>query len=104
MSLTSPPITLRCAVARDDSELSRLAALDSAAPLAPPVLVADLEGQLLAAISLADGAVVANPFQPTVALVELLRARERQLRGGPFQHRPRPRLRAWMRRRVAAIG
>ena len=93
MSTTSSPITLRCADARDRPALARLAALDSASPPAPPVLVADLEGQLLAAISLADGAVLANPFRPTAALVELLQARERQLRTGSFSGRVRPRVR-----------
>jgi hypothetical protein len=87
-------VTLRCAEVRDGPALARLAELDSAAPPAPPVLVADLEGELLAAISLADGAVVANPFQPTAALVELLLARERQLRtGGRLRARARRRIR-----------
>jgi hypothetical protein len=94
-------VTLRCAEARDGPALARLAQLDSASPLAAPVLVADLEGELLAAISLADGAVVANPFQPTAALVELLRARERQLRSGGWL---RSRARRRIRRRLPAIG
>jgi hypothetical protein len=93
-------VTLRCAEPRDDGALTRLAALDSALPLAAPVLVADLDGELLAAISLADGAAIADPFKPTAALVELLRAREGQLRAS---RRPR-RVPAWVRRRVPAIG
>ena len=96
-------VTLRCAEAHDDAALNRLAALDSARPPAPPVLVADLESRLLAAISLADGSVIADPFHPTAALVELLRARERQLRSGGRPALSR-RVRAWVQRRVPAIG
>jgi hypothetical protein len=93
-------VTLRCTEACDEAALERLAALDSARALTAPVLVAELDGDLLAAISLADGAAIADPFKPTAALVELLRARERQLRA-----RARPRsIRAWVRRRVPAIG
>jgi hypothetical protein len=98
----APAVTLRCAAAGDADALAFLAALDSSSPPRPPVLVANLDGRLLAAISLADGAVVADPFEPTAALVELLRARERQLRNGSWRrHR---RVRAWVRSRVPALG
>jgi hypothetical protein len=70
--------------------------------LQPPVLVADLDGRLLAAISLVDRCVVADPFEPTAALVELLQARERQLRGSSRPRRRR--MRAWVRRRVPVLG
>jgi hypothetical protein len=97
------PITLRCGEPRDEAALARLAALDSARPPARPVLLAERDGVLLAAISLADGFVVADPFKPTAALVELLRMRERQLRAPA-----RPRRRRWLparaRRRVPATG
>jgi hypothetical protein len=73
------PVTLRFAFPDDEYALARLAALDSSLPPTPPVLLVENGGQLRAALSLADGAVVADPFQPTVALVELLRARARQL-------------------------
>jgi len=96
-------VTLRCAEPRDGAALARLAELDSAPAPAPPVLLADVDGELLAAISLADGATVANPFRATAALVELLRARERQLRAGAPGRRRRG-VRAWVRRRVPAIG
>jgi len=93
-------VTLRCAEAADAAALKRLAQLDSSPPLSGPVLVADRDGELLAAIALDDGRVIADPFRPTAALVELLRARERQLRT-PSRARRR---RAWVRRRVAATG
>ena len=72
-------VTLRFAFPDDAGALARLAALDSSEPPAAPVLVGEVGGQLLAAMSLSDGAVIADPFFPTVTLVELLRARARQL-------------------------
>ena len=97
-------VTLRCARPDDAAALARLAALDSALPLTAPVLLAQVDGRRpLAAISLADGAVIADPFAPTAALVELLRTRERQLAGGPAAPRRR-RARGWVRRRVPALG
>jgi len=67
-------LTLRFAFPDDEAALARLAALDSSEAPAMPVLLGEVGGQLRAALSLADGAVVADPFHPTVALVELLRA------------------------------
>ena len=49
---------------------SCLAMLDSARPLAGAVLVAESDGLVLAAISLKDGRVVADPFFPTADLVD----------------------------------
>jgi hypothetical protein len=98
----APAITLRCADPDEADALAFLAALERSSPPRPPTLVADLDGRLLAAISLADGAVVADPFEPTTALVELLRARARQLRSGSRPRRRR--VRAWVRRRVSALA
>ena len=53
----------------------RLAYLDSHRPLSGDVLVALVEGEPLAAISLADGTVVADPFRHTAVAVELLQLR-----------------------------
>ncbi|HEY2161947.1 MAG TPA: hypothetical protein VGH24_11620 [Solirubrobacteraceae bacterium] len=73
------PVTLRFAFPDDTDALARLATLDSSVPPAMPVLLAEAGGELRAALSLADGAVVADPFHPSVALVDLLRARASQL-------------------------
>jgi hypothetical protein len=73
---TPPPldgVLLRTARADDDADLARLAALDSARPLAGPALVAEENGAMVAALCLSTGRVVANPFVPTLHLVELLR-------------------------------
>lgn len=85
-------VLLRFAFPDDALALARLAALDSAPPLAAPVLLAEIGGQLRAALSLADGGVIADPFHPTTDLVDLLRARARQL-DGPGRNSPR-----WLRR------
>jgi len=60
--------------------LHDLAELDSCAPLEGPALVAVVEGAIWAALGLDDDRVVADPFLPTTAAVELLRVRVRQLR------------------------
>ena len=73
------PLTLRYAFPDDAAAVARLAALDSAEPPAAPLLLAEVEGELLAAISLPDGAVIADPFHRTRELVDLLRARAAQL-------------------------
>ena len=74
-------VTLRFAFPDDHDAIARLASLDSAVPPPPPVLVAEVSGSLRAALSLADGAVIADPFHPNRALIELLHARARQLSG-----------------------
>jgi hypothetical protein len=75
MSTTTESVTIRRAGADDRVALSLLAMLDSAPRLRGPVLIAESEGLVLAAISLEDGRVVADPFFPTADLVALLRAR-----------------------------
>ncbi len=72
-------IRIRYARAGDGAALRRLAALDSRPIPAPPVLVAEVEGELRAAISLVDLALVADPFQRTAELAELLRRRSKPL-------------------------
>ncbi len=74
-------VTLRFAVVDDAPDLFRLAQLDSAQPLAEPILIAVVSGQLRVALSLDDGRVVADPFVLSAGIVELLRARARQLTG-----------------------
>jgi hypothetical protein len=71
------PVLVRPARPADASDLARLAALDSAAPLTGDVVLAVSEGEVAAAMSLDTGAVVADPFVPTTQLVELLRTTAR---------------------------
>jgi hypothetical protein len=55
-----------------------VARLDSAPPLAQPALVAEIDGQIRAVIG-TDGRVVADPFQRTADVVEILELRRAQL-------------------------
>ena len=73
---TSPRVDgvlLRMARADDDADLVRLAALDSALPLAGPALIAEENGAIVAALCLSTDRAVADPFVPSLHLVELLR-------------------------------
>jgi hypothetical protein len=89
-------LTLRFGFPDDAEPLGRLAALDSSTPPPHPVLLAEVDGELRAALSLADGHVIADPFQPTEPLVALLRTRAQQLGGDP-DGPSRGRARAWLR-------
>lgn len=100
--MSAEAVTIRAARPSDVVALARLASLDSAAAPPEPLLVAEAGGEVRAAISLHDGSVVANPFAPTAALVELLEARARQLRGG--RRRFRRARRARHRARRIALG
>jgi hypothetical protein len=68
------PITIRRAHPEEPGVL-RVAALDSARVPRSPLLVAEVEGQIRAALSLDDGSSVADPFHSSLDLVDLLRAR-----------------------------
>lgn len=73
-------VTIRLARPADERGVADLAELDSAARPADPVLLAEVDGALWAAVSLADDAAVADPFRPSGELVGLLRERAGQLR------------------------
>jgi hypothetical protein len=74
-SLPLDGVLLRMARADDDPDLIRLAALEGAPPLPGPALVADENGAIVAALCLSTGRAVADPFVPSLHLVELLRQR-----------------------------
>jgi hypothetical protein len=73
-------LTLRFAGPADAEAIGRLAQLDSRRSPRGPVLVAEVGGELWAALSLDDQHAVADPFRPTGELVALLVERARQLR------------------------
>jgi hypothetical protein len=66
-------VLIRTARADDDPDLIRLAALDSACPLPGPVLLAEENGTIVAALCLSTGRAVADPFVASLHLVEFLR-------------------------------
>ena len=74
-------LVIRTATASDAEALQRLAALDSRSLVAGPHLLAELDGQAVAALSRADGSVVADPFSRTDSVVVMLRRRAEQLAG-----------------------
>lgn len=72
--LRGSPITIRRATADDAAALRRVADLDSSDVPAAPVLLAEIDSEVRAAMSLVDGALVADPFHCTAVIVELLEA------------------------------
>jgi hypothetical protein len=77
--MTDHSLTIRTALPDDSGALRRLAELDSARPLSGSVLIAELDGAPLAAVSVETGAATADPFQPSADAVRLLRLRRYQL-------------------------
>jgi hypothetical protein len=85
-------ITIRFAYPDDAAALQGLAALDSK-PVPPgPLLVAEVAGELWAAISVTgEAGPIADPFRHTAELVVLLRERaDRLTRGTATGRAPRP--------------
>ena len=95
--MSSPTIAIRSATAHDEDELARLSALDTAPVPAGRVLLAVVDGEAQAAVEVATGRVVADPFRSTADLAELLRLRAARLAHRPAA--PRRGLRALLSRR-----
>jgi hypothetical protein len=72
-------LALRLAHADETGLVRRLADLDDAPMLDGEILLALVDGQPVAALSLTDGRVLANPFVPTAEAVALLTLRAAQL-------------------------
>jgi hypothetical protein len=87
-------LTLRLAEAADGGDVHRLEALDDTTPLAGRILLAVRDGEAVAALSLTDGHVAANPFVPTQDAVALLHLRAEHLAA------PAHRARRWGRHTV----
>ena len=77
METTASHISIRLATEADNTTLIKLAALDSAPAPNGSVLVADVGGEIVAARSLARPRSIADPFQPTAEIRELLELRAR---------------------------
>src|SRR3954471_22897687 len=74
-------VVLRRAQRQDAHALDRLAALDGVRRPAGELMLAEVDGEILAAVPVAGGRAIADPFRPTADLVDLLRARTRLLAG-----------------------
>lgn len=93
------PVVIRFAYPDDARALAGLASLDEDSVPPEPVLLAEVDGELWAALSLRTHSHVADPFRPSGELVDLLRHRARQLCAAPGVTRrrrvlPRPRRRS----------
>jgi len=97
---SSNAYTIRPATEDDAPALNRLAALDSRPPLSGAALIGEVDGAPAAALSLADGRVVADPFVPTAALAVHLRLRA----NGVLTHDREPSLAARIRAALLAAA
>jgi hypothetical protein len=98
---TSPSVLIRAARGSDGPALEALAALDSAVIPAGALLVAEADGELVAALSPVSGERIADPFRPTRDVVALLELRASRGRGHGARRRRRPALRGAPRARLA---
>ena len=73
-------IVIRASDPGDTVELVRLAALDSATAIDGPSLVGEIDGSIVAAVSLDGGRPIANPFVESAHVVEMLESHLRALR------------------------
>jgi len=80
-------VTIREALPNDAEALERLAELDSSRPLRRPALVAEVGGELWAAVSVAERRVIADPFRPSGELGHLLSQRAGQV-AAQYTHVP----------------
>ncbi len=71
----SDQLTIRLASPSDGDAVARLAKLDSSRTPSGPLLLAEVDGTIRAAFSLAGDGAVADPFYPSGALVEMLSMR-----------------------------
>jgi hypothetical protein len=104
MYLTPRQYTIRSATAADADDLRRLAILDSQPSLAGEILLAEMDGRLVAAVAMDGGRAIADPFVLTAAIVNALRVtRANHLRRGEMPSL-RDRIVATLRPVVLATG
>ena len=94
-------VTVRRSTSGDESGLARLAALDSASPPRGPALVAEADARMLAALPLGSGRPIADPFEPTAELIQLLELRRSQIESAETDARPHRGFRALLRGRLS---
>ena len=75
----SPDVTIRWASDADAPALTRLAALDSKRLPSGALLVAEVNGEIWAALAPDSGSAIADPFRRSGDLVRLLTTRALQL-------------------------
>jgi hypothetical protein len=85
---TASSVLIRTARGPDGPALARLAALDSSEVPAGDLLVAEADGELVAARSLSTGVVIADPFRPSADVAALLAVRARTVATRPARRLP----------------
>jgi hypothetical protein len=80
----SETVLLRLCTVADDPALDRLAELEGRPQPRGRHVVAEVDGAIVAALPLAGGVVLADPFRPTAELVPLLELRRKQLQPEAF--------------------
>lgn len=78
-AVADEPVALRLCTVHDDPALERLARLEGRPLPQGRFLVAEVAGELVAALPLRGGPPLADPFRATAHLLPLLRLRARQL-------------------------
>jgi hypothetical protein len=84
--MTVSNITIRNANSSDQNTLRVLAELDSQPAIVGDALIAEVCGRAVAALESGSGRAIADPFEPTADVVELL-----QIRSHGARHRGRNR-------------
>jgi hypothetical protein len=92
--IESAEITIRTARAEDMPELARVAGRDTNQLPEGRLLVAEVGPAVRAAISLENGAVIADPFHRTAELIEMLKIRAAAARHVPVGRLARRRSRS----------
>ena len=96
-AVTDTAITIRLATEDDAIALKRLAQLDGTRLPEGELLVAEADGEIRAALRVADSAYVADPFFPSRELVGMLDTRAKAIRRTTHSRvdRARTRLSLW---------
>ena len=97
-------LAIRVQEAGADPGLRRLAELEGRRLGTQRFLVAELDGEAAAALSLDGSLALADPFRRSEELLELLRIRLGHLRGAAPRRRARLRLRRRLSRRAPAVA
>src|SRR5580765_5343177 len=81
-------VTIRLARPQDGEALVRLAQLEGRSRPEGTHVVAEIDGSVVAALPLAGGAPLGDPFRRTAHLVPLLELRAKQLTSAPRRRKP----------------
>jgi hypothetical protein len=98
---TTDDITIRRANPADGDALVRLAGRDSQHLPSDEFMLAEVGGELWAAVGVTTGQLVADPFRPSGEVAEFLRVRAERARDQVVVARPAPPLLRLARRAVA---